>query len=171
MSANYVFDTAVIALAGPVAEYRAMHPIVDDGWIPMRLPLERRVAIHEAGHAIAAIVTERFVHEASIIPCQFAAGRVVYSRSAAPYSPQPMKEKIETDYSKAVRLASLFAPFDICPRWKAIRQVIRTIRQRAEEILENNWVEVLAVAGALEKHKSLDRSQIKALAVSTRIAV
>jgi hypothetical protein len=53
---EYVFNTAVIARAGPVAEYRAVHPIVDDGWIPMRLPLERRLAIHEAGHAIAAIV-------------------------------------------------------------------------------------------------------------------
>jgi hypothetical protein len=168
---EYVFNTAVIALAGPVAEYRAVHPMVEDGWIPARLPLERRLAIHEAGHAIAAIVTERFVHEASIIPRQFSAGHVVWSRSPAPCSPQPMKEKVETDYSNAVRLASLFAPFDVCPRWKAIRQVIRTIRQRAEEILENNWVEVLAVAGALEKHKRLDRSQIEALAVSTRIAV
>jgi ATP-dependent Zn protease len=135
----------------------------------MRLPLERRVAIHEAGHAIAAIVTERFVHEASIIPHGLMTGHIVWSKSPAPCSQQAIKEKIENDYSSAARLASLFAPFDICPRWKAILAVVRTIRQRAEQIVEENWVEVLAVAGALEKHKRLDRSQIEALAVSTRI--
>jgi hypothetical protein len=84
---------------------------------------------------------------------------------------QPIEEKVETDYSNAARLAALFAPLDVCPRWKAILRVVRTIRQRAEEIIEENWVEVLAIAGALEKHKRLDRSQIEALAVSTSIGV
>jgi hypothetical protein len=115
-------------------------------------------------------LTERFVHEASIIPRQFSAGHVVWSKSAVRCS-QPIKEKVETDYSNAARLAALFAPLDVCPRWKAILRVVRTIRQRAEEIIEENWVEVLAIAGALEKHKRLDRSQIEALAVSTSIGV
>jgi ATP-dependent Zn protease len=147
-----------------------VHPIVDDGWIPMRLPQERRTAIHEAGHAIAAIVAGRFVHEASIIPHGLMSGHVFWSESAARCS-QVIEEKVETDYSKAVRLASLFAPLDVCPRWKAILHAVRTIRQRAEEIIEENWVEVLAIAGALEKHKRLDRPQIEALAVNTRIGV
>jgi hypothetical protein len=113
-------------------------------------------------------VAERFVHEASIIPRRFSAGHVVWSKSPVRCS-QPIKEKVEMDYSNAARLASLFAPFDICPRWKAIRKAVRTIRHRAEEIVEENWVEVLAIAGALEKHKRLDRSQIETLAVSRRI--
>jgi hypothetical protein len=162
---QYVFDTAVIALAGPAAEYRAVHPIVDAGWMPMRLPQERRTAIHEAGHTIAAIVAGRFVHEASIIPRQFSAGHVVWSKSAVRCS-QAIEEKLETDYSNAARLASLFAPFDICPRWKAILRVVRTIRQRAEEIVEQNWVEVLALAGALEKYGQLDRAQVESLVKS-----
>jgi hypothetical protein len=113
---EYVFNTAVIALAGPVAEYRAVHPMVEDGWIPARLPLERRLAIHEAGHAIAAIVAGRFVHEASIIPRRFSAGHVVWSKSPVRCS-QPIKEKVETDYSNAARLASLLLSL-LARRWE-----------------------------------------------------
>jgi hypothetical protein len=45
------------------------------------------------------------------------------------------------------------------------------IRRRAEQIVEENWLDVLMIAGALEKEKRLDRSEIEGLVRSTTIAV
>jgi hypothetical protein len=122
---QYVFDTAVIALAGPVA-VPCSAPDRGRRLDPLGLPRERRVAIHEAGHVIAALAAERFVHEAEIIPCGLSGGHVVASTSAVP--PRPNEENVDSDRSQAARLALLLAPFDLC-QWKAILRMVRMIRR------------------------------------------
>jgi hypothetical protein len=77
---------------------------------------------------------------------------------------------VDSDRSQAARLALLLAPFDVC-QWKAILRMVRMIRRRAEQIVEENWLDVLMIAGALEKEKRLDRSEIEGLVRSTTIAV
>jgi hypothetical protein len=77
-----VFDRGVIAIAASIAEKRVMHPIVDDGCVPLLPTRERKTAIHESAHAVAAVALKRFVYEVSIEPGQFSAGRVIWSQYA-----------------------------------------------------------------------------------------
>jgi hypothetical protein len=164
---RFLFDKGVIALAGRVAEKRAVRPS-PDGWVLFVSP-ERRVSIHEAAHGIAGIASGRFVHEVSVIPCERMNGYVTWwSQSAVPAQPMD-RENVERDHSQAARAAALLAPHT-CPQWKAVRETVRTMRRRAEQIIEGNWLEVLELANALEKHKVLDRTQIESLVRTVTIA-
>jgi hypothetical protein len=99
-----------------------------------------------AGSLSAAIQAKRFVHEASVTLGPFTAGHVALSQSAVP--PELSDEKPECDRSTAARI--VLTPLDTCPRWKAIPETVRSLRRRAEEIIEENWVKSGDRRGARE---------------------
>src|SRR5690242_13016809 len=158
-----VRNEAVISLSGIAAEHLATHPSVDEGWVPLRPSRQRLVAIHEGGHAVAALRTENYAHSASVVPDGRTAGRVLWSRFPDA-GDLPEEPEVEHDLARASRIASLLvADLEVTPRWKAILAELRKIRQSADELIAQNWIDVLAVADALERHKQLDSSEIRRL--------
>jgi uncharacterized membrane protein len=157
-----VRNEAVISLAGIAAEHRAAHPSVDPGWVALRPSPKRRTAIHEAGHVIAALRTGNYAYGASVVPNGRISGLATWSRSPDACDP-PAGLEIEPDVRRAARIALLLVDPKVTAGWKAILAELRKIRQSADELIAQNWIDVVAVADALERHEKLDRSEIERL--------
>ena len=130
-------------------------------------------SFHESGHAVAGARGGRTVYALTIVPdpsCQvgtsglyFLGGQCRFGEAPEDEpNPSPVK-KLETDEYRAVRLAFCFVAGLKPPRWKAALAVIREYRAKSEALLIENWYTVQALAGELERRRTLNQSEIAAI--------
>lgn len=166
-AARIIAEQAVIAAAGPAAQRLAGRP--RDGWVPV-FTRDRAKAIHEAGHAIAAIALGQYVLELSIVPrperClpanpqYFEGGHCTSSRNPDPL-PSQSRPPVR-DRSSLARWAWLLTPFGAPgPRWKRVRETVRMLQRQATAIVETHWIRIMALACELERRKVLGRPEIE----------
>ena len=152
----------MVSLAGPLAERRARRGS-EPGWVRM-LSEERRIAVHEAGHAICALVCEKYVIELTIIPDpeKKSLGHCLYSRDADfRRDPNETKTVSTRDRTEAARYAWLLTSWPPDPPyWKAVLGTVRMLRATAAQILDRNWVFVIALADALQQRRALSREEL-----------
>ncbi len=153
---------AVVSLAGKLAERRA-HRGSEPGWVRM-LSEERRIAVHEVGHAICAMVCEEYVIELTIIPDPEykSLGHCMHSKDADfKHDPKEPKTPSTRDRTTAAAYAWLLTslPPDP-PYWKAVLATVHTLRALAQEIIERNWLYVSSLADTLERRRTLSREEL-----------
>jgi hypothetical protein len=152
-----VFSKAVVSMAGPLAEKRALRGS-GPGWV-VQVTTERRIAVHEAGHAVLATVTGLYAHRVTVVPDAYSLGHCLVSSS--PDTPEEPSE-VRTDLDQVCRFAWALTHFDpAIPRWKAVLATARRIRSTAAQFVECHWFEIQALASELERNQHLDRNQIE----------
>lgn len=160
---------------------------------PSRVP-RRSVAIHEAGHAVAAIAVRRGVHGATIVPEAEIDGRVRTARFGNTFRPDidlpPGHQRLleaailvlmagheaeridgrrgrRGDTIDLITAANLAA--HACGSDEEIEALMELQRVRAHNILRLRWNAVLAVAGALLAEKSVSGPRIRALVAEATV--
>jgi ATP-dependent Zn protease len=157
---RFGFEQGVLYLAGPAAQKRARRGSAP-GWVRNRSPREL-VAFHEAGHCVVAAALSQIVFSVSIVPDAESGGRCNTGGSEEAGLKEP-KAGIH-DHTAAVGYAYLLLSDGLPgPGWRSVLAMVRRMRRQAEEIIEANWLYVIAVAEALQRNKELDRSQIERL--------
>lgn len=149
----------IISLAGRIAERRAALEGQSSGM---------RLAIHEAAHAAVAHELADTVYEVSVVEERSVpVGRSHlggYCRhGVASEDPGADRQRwrddgLETDRRNAVKLCWLLAPGD--PGWKSDLRYIRTLREKARNLVNAYWSKIIALAGALEMRRKLSQDEI-----------
>jgi hypothetical protein len=81
-------------------------------------------------------------------------------RSRDPFkalSEDDLEKPSDSDYTQAVRLASLLAPQ---PGWRATLRTVRDLTRRTEVLVEGSWIYISVLAGELERRGSMDGKEI-----------
>ena len=157
----------------------------------------RRVALHEAGHAVMAHVLGQRLWRASIKPDEHTLGRVArHWRGIDPQAMAPRMERRirdealvslagdaaerigtgrgdrratwETDRLKAASAIEALTWGDEGGREAWL--LGRLLRLRADRMLRRHWPAVLAVAGALEERREIPGGELARLVRAARVA-
>jgi hypothetical protein len=144
----------VVAMAGKIAESRSLRG-ASPGWIRFRTD-EQRVAIHEAAHAVIAMVFGLYVYSASVEPDAASAGRVVYGfRPARPHWPE-----IEQVHDDRKSVALMCWALVGCSGWRQALQRVRVLRVRTAELVDEHWPAIVELAGELIRRVELSQTEI-----------
>jgi hypothetical protein len=164
-------QSAIIALAGKIAEVHARRPD-KDGWVRLITP-ERSLALHEAAHAVVAASLARYVLRLSIVPnekCRSRSGRYIQAGHCLHSSePEielgPPEESVLVPDHSRVALAALALTLAYCPdempSWMAARRIIRVLRQATSAIVVQNWILINSLGSQLERDKQIDRVAVE----------
>jgi hypothetical protein len=148
----------LILLAGSLAARRALRG-AEPGWRRFRTDLEV-MAHHEAGHATVAALLGRGVVYIDVFNRADLRRGGVCLHSSDPFrelSKDDLEKPSDSDYTQAVRLASLLAPE---PGWLATLRTLHELKRRTEALIEANWRKVTALAYELGRRGSMGGKEI-----------
>lgn len=156
-------QAVIVRLAGAAGERQAY--LLSGVKNRQILPWPRRVAVHEAAHAVAALVFGEYVHLISTIPraADPAAGVTYYSgvckatKEKNPVDPLKISDQIVGDVKWAALSCWLLGGG---VTWRSGLAVYRRLKAETERLIEAHWQEITTLAAALIARKSLVQAEI-----------
>lgn len=163
-----------ISLGGYAAEHRALYGAPGTVWRRLRSRDELK-AFHEAGHAVVALCFDRYVFGLSINPDSAVkignsgtlGGFALIGRNPEPCS-SDTPDRLRSDRQSVALFASLT---EAQPNWRSTLRTVQAWRAEVRALIDEHWLLVASLAGALLEKRTLNQSDIAAIVGRKKIAV
>lgn len=162
-----VEKSVIISLAGNAAERRARRKD-SKGFALWIRSADHLRALHESGHAVAAIALGHHVYSATIAEDQAVkvghghSGGTVWCGSSpeAPPVADQKPERVPSDGEEISRQCLLLST-DLS--WRGALRTMRDLRELSRLIVDRNWIAIVAFSELLMKCKTLNQEQVEKL--------